>query len=274
MEPMPLDISTPVTRNVDLGHGNFLIEFEAPERMVGSMDPGQFFMIGVPGAEILLRRPFSVCGLPDTFDDSPPETARVLYKVVGKGTALLASLKPGANIEVLGPLGQGFRVPEDRNAIPIAVAGGIGSAPFPALLARLREAGFEPGMVYGAASAGDLPLLDWFRNRCAWLEAATEDGSTGHRGLVTGPLAGVLDRLDPERVHLYACGPHPMLAEVARIAASRNLRCDVSLEARMACGFGVCLGCVIPTVDGDPANAGFERVCIEGPVMRAEKVAW
>ena len=111
---MPHDISTPVTRNVDLGHGSFLLEFDAPEA-IREMEPAQFFMIRIPGSEVLLRRPFSVCGLPGTFDDAADGTMQVLYKVVGRGTALLASLKAGARIDLLGPLGRGFQLPEGKD---------------------------------------------------------------------------------------------------------------------------------------------------------------
>ena len=112
-----------------------------------SMKPAQFFMIGIPGSETLLRRPYSVCGLPGTFDDARPDAVQVLYRIVGRGTGLLASLKPGAPLAVLGPLGNGFESPEDRAVRPVIVAGGIGSAPFPALVRRLRELGRTVGII-------------------------------------------------------------------------------------------------------------------------------
>jgi dihydroorotate dehydrogenase electron transfer subunit len=155
------------------------------------------------------------------------------------------------------------------------VAGGIGSAPFPALVSRLSAAGFRPSLFYGARTSEDLPLLEWFRDHCSEVTVSTEDGSLGHRGLVTEPLATGLERHDPNRLHVYACGPHPMLRAVARWALTRGIRCDVSLEARMACGFGVCLGCVVHTRSGESAREpAYERVCVEGPVMPAERVVW
>src|SRR5512134_3024985 len=131
---MPRDITTPVTRNLDLGHGNRLIEFEGAE-LVRDMQPAQFFMIGMRGSSALLRRPFSVCGLPGTFTDAPPSACQVLYKIVGRGTEYLASLGAGARLDVLGPLGRGFELPDRPGVTPLLVAGGIGSAPFPALVA-------------------------------------------------------------------------------------------------------------------------------------------
>jgi len=128
--PMVEDFSTPVLRNVDLGRGNWLLEFDAPA-VAAAMRPAQFFMIGVPGSDVLLRRPFSVCGLPGTFADGKTGAVQVLYRVYGRGTKLLASLRTGASLHVLGPLGRGFTLPEAENAKIVLVAGGIGCAPIP-----------------------------------------------------------------------------------------------------------------------------------------------
>jgi dihydroorotate dehydrogenase electron transfer subunit len=269
---MPGDIATPVVRNVDLGHGNYLLELTAQE-MARATEPGQFFMIGIPGSEILLRRPFSVCGLPGTFEDGPADSLQVLYRVLGRGTALLASLKAGAVVSVLGPLGHGFSLPDARTARPVFVAGGIGSAPFPALCASLAKAGFRAEMLYGARTRGDLPLLDWFASHCTSVAVTTDDGSSGRKALVTAPLEEMLaEPSDRSTLHLYACGPTPMLKAVGALARRYEVRCDLSLEAPMACGFGVCLGCVVPVRAG--SGTGYERVCVEGPIFPAERIAW
>jgi dihydroorotate dehydrogenase electron transfer subunit len=140
---MPLDFTASVLRNTDLGHKNYLLEFSLPEA-AGDMTPAQFFMIGIPGVETLLRRPYSACGLPGTFDGRPDRAVQVLYKVVGRGTSLLGSLRQGANIEVLGPLGRGFGRPARPDTRPVFVAGGIGAAPFPALAAALQDSAPRP----------------------------------------------------------------------------------------------------------------------------------
>ncbi|NIM00659.1 MAG: hypothetical protein GTN89_07215 [Acidobacteria bacterium] len=268
---MPRDITTAVLANTDLGAGNWLLEFGAPE-MAAGMRPAQFFMIGIPGSATILRRPYSVCGLPGTFDDRPHGTVQVLYKVVGQGTRLLASLAPGARITVLGPLGNGFNEPDDAETTPVLVAGGIGSAPFPAWISKLKDRFPPPLMFYGAAGADDLVLADWFAERTE-LQTATDDGSAGTHGLVTEPLSRALDRERDRKLKLYACGPEPMLQAVGKIAGERGLTCELSLEAHMACGFGVCLGCVVPVRrDGD--EVGYDRVCLEGPVMDARCLAW
>jgi dihydroorotate dehydrogenase electron transfer subunit len=268
---MPSDVTTAVLANTDLGHGNWLLEFGVPE-MAAAMRPAQFFMIGIPGSATLLRRPYSVCGLPGTFDERPAGAVQVLYKVVGHGTALLGSLAPGAPLTVLGPLGNGFNPPDDARTRPLFVAGGIGSAPFPAFAAALRDGYPQPQMIYGARSSGDLALADWFAEHTR-LEIATEDGSAGVRGRVTEPLTRLLDRQGGPPLKLYACGPDPMLRAVARLARERGVDCELALEAHMACGFGVCLGCVVPVRRaGD--KVGYDRVCMEGPVMDAACMAW
>ena len=127
-------------------------------------------------------------------------------------------------------------------------------------------------MIYGARSAGDLPLLDWFREHTE-LIACTDDGSLGRQGLVTEPLVEILEREPADGIHLFACGPDPMLHAVRRLALEHGVTCDLALEAHMACGFGVCLGCVVPTRD-EAGRFAYRRVCVEGPVMRAERVDW
>jgi dihydroorotate dehydrogenase electron transfer subunit len=268
---MPRDITTAVLANTCLGHGNWLLEFGAPE-MARTMRPAQFFMIGIPGAATLLRRPYSVCGLPGTFDDRPAGALQVLYRAIGRGTGLLAALAPGAQITVLGPLGNGFTPPADPQTVPVFIAGGIGSAPFPALATALAAGFPRPRMIYGARSAGDLALADWFAERTE-MQTTTEDGSAGERGRVTAPLVEMLDAGKQRKLKLYACGPTPMLETVGKLAVERGVECELSMEAHMACGFGVCLGCVVPVRRAGEA-VGYDRVCLEGPVMDATCLAW
>jgi dihydroorotate dehydrogenase electron transfer subunit len=271
--PMVQDFHTPVLRNVDLGRGNWLLEFEAGDVAL-AMRPAQFFMIGVPGSDVLLRRPFSVCGLPGTFADGRPGAVQVLYRVYGRGTKLLASLRTGASLHVLGPLGCGFTFPRAKDAKIVLVAGGIGCAPFPAFLTELEHNGRSATLIYGARGAGELPLLDWFRERCDAVIVTTDDGSLGTRGMVTAPLQAMLAGEDRDKLHLYVCGPSPMLKAVASLALAAGVACDLSLEAPMACGFGVCLGCVVPTHEQVEGAVSYERVCVEGPVMAAARLAW
>jgi dihydroorotate dehydrogenase electron transfer subunit len=192
---------------------------------------------------------------------------------MGQGTRVLSELGPGAILTVLGPLGNGFILPAPE-VTPVFVAGGIGSAPFPALArARTSADGTAPAMFYGARTAADLPLLEWFGDRCAELHTATEDGSAGESGLVTAPLLRWMEGRDPASYELFACGPDPMLRAIRNIVVPASIRCQLSLEAHMACGFGVCIGCVVPT-HGRDGTVDYTRICVDGPVLPAEKLAW
>jgi dihydroorotate dehydrogenase electron transfer subunit len=269
---MPHNILTEVTSTTALGHGYHLLEFASPE-MADLAEPAQFFMVGIPNAEILLRRPYSICGSSGTFNDRPRENVQILFKVVGRGTAMLAALKPGSQLDVLGPLGNGFKHPETAGTTPLFVAGGIGSAPFPALAHSMERLTPQPLMLYGARSAHDLPLLDWFNDHLGGVIVSTDDGSVGHHGRVTEPLETLLQAGSGIDYHIYACGPEPMLRAVAKVARRFEVTCDLALEAYMACGFGVCLGCVVPVITAGGETI-FERVCMEGPVMRSDRLAW
>jgi dihydroorotate dehydrogenase electron transfer subunit len=179
-----------------------------------------------------------------------------------------AALRAGAIVQTLGPLGHGFHPPAPE-ALPIFVAGGIGSAPFPALAKSLQGKVRIPWMLYGARTAADLPLLDWFREHCERVEVTTEDGSAGEKGRVTAPLARLLATSAPGSLQIYACGPNPMLAAVTRLVRAHGMPADLSLEAPMACGFGVCLGCAAPLAAG-----GYALVCRDGPAFDAGMIAW
>ena len=228
-------------------------------RLRGSLGgrPGQFVMVKAwPGLDPLLARPLSI-------HDQDEDSFRLLFQVRGRGTAILARQEVGDEILVLGPLGQGFETGSEGPAL--LVAGGIGIAPFLFLARELRVRGREVYLFYGARTAAELLLLEEFESLGVRLHLATEDGSAGVKGFVSEPLVSFLKE-SPEGT-LYACGPTPMLQAVSRIAREFGLRAYVSLEARMACGLGMCLGCTVPRAEG-----GFLHVCTEGPVVPAERV--
>jgi dihydroorotate dehydrogenase electron transfer subunit len=188
----------------------------------------------------------------------------ILYKVSGRGTALLRDAGPGDHVGMVGPLGEGFP-PPTPGSVAVLVGGGTGVASLYELAAR--EAGNARLVVLlGARSASDLMGHADFAALPLELEVATEDGSAGERGLVTELLERRLT--DPD-VTVYACGPTPMMRRAAELATARGARCLVSLENHMACGFGVCLGCAVPRRDG-----GYALVCREGPVLEATAVDW
>ncbi len=227
---------------------------------------GQFYMLmaarrwgGGESERPYLPRAFSVLRAPAGGDE-----LQFLLEEVGPGTKRLCELGPGDQLSLVGPLGIGFTAPRPgRRAL--LVGGGVGIAPLviwrdqlepetPVLLG-FRDAGHAPGaeLLGGAGEA-------WSRR------IATDDGSVGHHGLVTELLARSLGAFGDERVEVYACGPPPMLEAVRVLCAERRVPAQLALESGMACGFGACFGCVVPTRDG------YIRVCVDGPVVEAARL--
>jgi dihydroorotate dehydrogenase electron transfer subunit len=270
---MPHDVRTTVQDQHDLGHGYFLIRLEAPA-IAAEARAGEFVMIGLPDLDsMLIRRPFSVARVQPGPEEGTPESIEILYKVYGPRTAALSGLRPGSCLTVLGPLGRGFWLPEpDIDIELVLVAGGIGSAIFPLLLQQAPAAAKRATLFYGGASAADLPLRSWFRERCRKVVPATLDGSLGHRALVTLPLTEYLDGAGSGRRLVLACGPRGMLRSVAEICLARSVPCQLAMEETMACGFGVCLGCVVEKREAESDFDRFVRVCTEGPVFDAREI--
>jgi len=233
--------------------------------------PGQFLMLS-PGAlsavsrtDPLLPRPMAIYRERAGSGSSEVE---VLYKVSGRGTSLLAEAEPGQLLSVVGPLGCGFSELAS-GARAILVGGGTGIASLYGLAAAALGRGARVSVLLGARSAGELMAEADFCELGVDLQVATEDGSGGHRGLVTELLEALLDGESGAPPTVFACGPTPMMRRCAEIAEARSLSCVVSLENRMACGFGVCLGCAVPVAAG-----GYGLVCREGPVFDAGDVVW
>jgi dihydroorotate dehydrogenase electron transfer subunit len=226
-------------------------------------EPGQFVMVRASeGADPLLGRPFGIAGFERNEESSVFE---IIYRVVGKGTGMMSRWSPGETVTFLGPLGRGFSL-APKGSKSILVAGGVGLPPLLALarrMAQLERAG-EVTLLYGESSRDRLlhlesrvfPGIDTF--------TCTEDGSCGTKGLVTDLLA---DRMDEPETNLYVCGPNPMMKAVLELASGKDVSSQYSLEARMACGFGVCSGCAVMT-----AGSGYVRVCREGPVFGSEEL--
>lgn len=214
--------------------------------------PGQFAMLTL---DPLGRRSDPLLPRPMAVFRAQGERVEFRHKVVGRGTALLAALPAGAPLGVIGPLGNGFPPLLER---AVLVGGGTGIASLYQLAQR------KPGcrVLLGGRSRDDVLGLADFEGLDAELEVATEDGSLGHRGRVTELL-----RPEPGQV-VCACGPRAMMRAARDLAEKAGARCLVSLESRMACGFGVCLGCVVS------AHDGFRYVCSDGPVFDAAEIDW
>lgn len=264
LSPKPDRGRAQVEFNRNEGGDNWRIRF-SPGTWRGSR-PGQFLMLSAgpvgpaPRYDPLLPRPMAVFR-------SDPSAVEVLYKVTGRGTALLSSARRGHEIDWVGPLGRPFDLPLP-GARALLVGGGTGIAS----LYELAEACATRGPVrvmLGARNAQDLMAeADFAAIPGVALEVATEDGSRGQRGLVTELLEAALGERGVQSI-VYACGPTPMMARSAEIAEGVGSPCRVSLENHMACGFGVCLGCAVPRVEG-----GYALVCRDGPVFASDAVVW
>jgi dihydroorotate dehydrogenase electron transfer subunit len=273
-----------VTENRPLTGGHFLLSLHSP-RQAQAARPGQFAMVRLLGrSDVLLRRPMSI------YDTKPvtqrgkkkrrPESAEILqllYKVVGRGTRLMSELQPGDAVGLLAPLGHGFfeedYLPQANVADEILhVAGGIGIAALLLAAKQLAKAGFCQRLFFGGRTRADLVGVEPFKPLVHGMALATEDGSRGRHGFVTRPLEEYLTRHRGKKFLLMVCGPWAMLEATVELAKQYGHPSLVSLENRMGCGLGVCLGCSI-RVHGE-GHGAYERVCTEGPVFWAEKVAW
>lgn len=226
--------------------------------------PGQFIHLRIASLQdAVLRRPFSIYRVDG-------DNLSILYKAVGRGTEAMQSLCAGAALSVLGPLGNGFPIPEDTPRRPVLVAGGYGVAPLYFLATRLKRRGI---VFIGGATASDILLADHFTDLGWQVSIATEDGSLGVSGLVTVALDAWLKTLPrDESPELFACGPNGMLKALATRARQGGWQAWLSLDRHMGCGVGACLACVQRVmIDGAEVLV---RVCKEGPVFESRTIVW
>ncbi len=234
--------------------------------------PGQFVNVRITDTlEPFLRRPFGIYRVKG-------KTIEILYEVLGKGTEMLSLKKAGEYCDIIGPLGEGFDTTSPRHHVTtshVLVAGGMGVAPLVFLSERLTEIPNPKSQIpitvlVGAKTKNQILCEKEFRELGCAVHVATDDGSKGFKGKVTQLLKVFLrdNETTRQRATIYACGPRPMLKEVAKISAQYHILAQVSLEDHMACGIGACLGCVVSTKDG------YKRVCKEGPVFRTDKIIW
>lgn len=241
----------------------FLMGLKAPE-IVGIARPGQFVMVRISsGVDPLLRRPFSICGKGDD------NLLLVLYRVVGRGTEIMSKTRKGAKLTILGPLGRGFDL-SDTVQKPVLVAGGIGIAPLIFLAQTVKTGGVTFMAGYGSKS--EIVTVEKFGLNATEIMIATDDGTSGHMGPVTELLEAHLTgcRLGIQTV--FACGPFSMLKRVADLTVSRDIPCQVSLEASMACGLGACQACAIKAKPGQ--EKVYHHVCQDGPVFNVQSLNW
>lgn len=248
-----------VVANQQLTKRIFKLTLFAPP-VAENAKPGQFIhALCGNDQSYILRRPFSIHQIigSDTID--------IIIQTIGKGTAWLSKRRPKDHIDLIGPLGHGFDIGRDIERAVI-VGGGIGTAPMIFLAKALYDANIRVFALIGAATAPDLLDVMELKRLARKVSVTTEDGDRGTKGVVTDILGPEIEETRAQVV--YACGPEMMLKHVAGICRRYGVACQVSLEARMACGIGACLGCAIQTDDG------FLNVCSDGPVFSADMIRW
>lgn len=240
-----------------------VLEVEGP---IPETLPGQFYMLRTDVRwPVLVPRPFSL------YDRGPDGAyGGFLIKAVGPGTQTLVDCEPGDQVWLTGPLGGSF--PDDVEA-PVCVAGGVGLAPFLLLAQRFAAQGRPPvRLLFGGRDRDALAGSEDFEG-LARLWTATDDGSEGFHGLVTGLLEDLLARGEVQAGEtVFCCGPDPMMHAVARLCEERELRCYLSLENYMACGYGVCNGCSVEVVPEKNGGWPYSRACQDGPVYEASRL--
>ena len=264
-EEMPINEKCRVVSHSDAGPGYRFLVLDAP-RLAAELQPGQFVHVKVPTLEAsALRRPFSVF-------DAEAGKVTILYKQVGRGTEALATVQEGGEMDVLGPLGRGF--PLECRGTPLLVGGGYGVAPLHFLAKRLT-ASATPILFVGGRTKDDLLAIDRFAALGVDVRIATNDGSAGAKGFVTGPLDEALAALAEGNApfELFTCGPDGLLRAVADRAIAAGMPGWISMDRHMICGVGACFACIQKIVgpDGKPFNA---RCCVDGPVFAAKEIVW
>ena len=246
----------------------------ASPHLAKTSKPGQFIEVKCSAEfDPLLRRPF---GIHRVIRNG----IEMLYEVVGKGTKILSEKKPGKEIDILGPLGNGFELTSNGNAI--VVAGGIGVAPLFAAAEALIKKKNKVRIIIGAKKKSHIMGASEFKSLGCSVNVVTEDGSMGRKGLVTDILQDTLSRSTVHgsrstdhgpRSTIYACGPTAMLKAVWNIALDNHIPCQLSFESYMACGLGVCLGCPIKVRKG-LIDFEYKMICKDGPVFNGQEIMW
>ena len=250
-----------VVKNVRISVDHYHLTLRDDGRFSGQATPGQFVNVSIPRREdLLLRRPFSIAIM------RPEQSAlEIVYHVVGKGTRAMADLSPGDRVDLMGPFGKGFTVPEGENCL--LLGGGCGIAPLWGLAEDLHRKGNRLVALLGFQSAHRVFGEAVFKECGAEIFVTTDDGSYGLKGFASNHLEKLLERqLD----RVYVCGPVPMLKAVFPMIRKTRVKGEVSLEERMGCGYGVCLSCVVNVQKGGAIEK--QRVCSEGPVFDIDEV--
>lgn len=248
-------VEAAIIKNEEIAKGIYRMELKQPE-IAEKTNPGQFINLYCKSEALLLPRPISISEV-----CCVEGTVKVVYAVVGKGTAELASFKAGESVKILGPLGNGFDVQADAEE-SVIVSGGVGLPPMIELAKQLS------GKITAFVGFRSEPYLIEELGKYATVHIATDDGSVGHKGNVIE----LMDMKNASGQMIYACGPKPMLRALSAWANEKNLPAQISLEERMGCGVGSCVGCVVKIKDDSQQGWTYKKVCKDGPVFMSEEV--
>lgn len=223
--------------------------------------PGQFLMIRDKNWNLnpFLNRPMSIANV-----DKESNVFELQILVAGKGTHHLSKLTKNSILQVIGPLGNSFSYPESNEKIAL-VAGGIGIAPLIFFESELKNSKSKIEFFYGAANQSELIPVKYLRNNIRY---STDDGSKGINGFVTEDLKNFIKTNDIHKI--YACGPNPMLKEVQKIAIKNQIYCELSIETIMACGYGICQGCIVRKKENENE---YLLTCVDGPVFNSKSIS-
>ncbi len=246
-------VKSKIKKILFLGNNYIYLVLDLKKNVIAN--PGQFVMLSMDGFEQTFPRPFSIL-------NSKGNQLELLIKIVGKITKKISELKEGENLNLLYPLGKPF--PPEKNVI--LVAGGYGIAPLYFYI--MKNKGKNLKLFYGGKSKRDILFLKEIKKslKNSSIFITTEDGTLGEKGLITKPFNNFLKK--EKGYVVFACGPLPMLKEVAKISKENNTKAYISLDPLMGCGYGVCLGCVIPTKNGNLC------ACTEGPIFESDLILW
>ena len=233
---------------------------------------GQFVMVRPVGVlEPILRRALAVY---KSVTSESSTSIELLYQVFGRGLDQLMRVRANDAVDCLGPLGNSFPIPDQPREECILVAGGIGSAALYMIAEQFKDAGRPVRLFFGAGTKSALIGIEDFQRLGIEVTTSTDDGSAGFHGLITDALESYLVQNPRQSPTLFTCGPYPMMRRVAEIATKNGLTAFVSIETRMACGFGVCVGCVHPIRSETGGGFTYKRVCIDGPIFNSQAVVW
>lgn len=269
---MPEDHRLQIESNHLLGSSYRLLTLTSRSALP-AWEPGQFAMLSLGSrSDPLLRRPFSIYNVHEP--SAGGRTVQMLYKILGRGSGILSSARPGETLDCLLPLGRGFAPQRAGGRQLLLVAGGVGVASLHPLAAAQARIGGRPVLLFGCREGSEVAAIAPTRDLGIETLVATEDGSSGYGGLITSLLDATLKERGAAAYEICACGPTAMMKATVEVARAHGVRCWLSLESTMACGFGVCVGCVIGMRRAGDGATRYARTCIEGPVVNGMEVIW